>query len=124
MKWYLSVLKKYAVFSGRASRKEYWFFVLFNIIVAIVLMLLDGLLGTTFKFGEVVMPYGYLYAFYCLAIILPSLAVLVRRLHDTGRSGGWFFISLVPFIGGIWLLVLTCLAGNPEANKYGEIPAQ
>jgi uncharacterized membrane protein YhaH (DUF805 family) len=124
MSWYFNVWKKYAVFSGRARRKEYWMFVLFNLIAAIILMVLDNLFGTNFTVGEMVLPYGFLYLIYMLAIIIPSLAVAVRRLHDTDRSGGWIFISLVPFIGGIWLLVLMCLEGTRGANRFGEDPKE
>ena len=118
MNWYITVLKKYAVFSGRARRKEYWMFVLFNVIFVIIASIIDGLLGTTIKgFG-----FGLFYALYVLAVIIPSLAVGVRRLHDTGRSGWWLLIGLIPVIGGIWLLVLMVLNGNPGDNKYGPDP--
>ena len=112
MEWYLKVLKNYATFSGRARRKEYWMFVLFNIIAAIVLMILDFIIGT----------YFVLYGLYLLAIVIPSLAVGVRRLHDIGKSGWWMFISLIPLIGGIWLLVLLCTDGTAGDNTYGPSP--
>ncbi len=112
MNWYLSCLKEhYADFKGRARRKEYWMFVLFNFIASWVLTLLGGLI----KFPWL----GYIYA---LAVFIPSLAVLVRRLHDTGRSGWWVFICFVPIVGAIWLLVLLCLDSQPEANNWGENP--
>ena len=120
MSWYLSVVKKYVAFNGRARRKEYWMFVLFNTIFALLAMGLDNL----FKITIQGLPYGYLYLIYVLAVFLPSLSVLIRRLHDIGKSGGWFFISFVPFIGGIWLLILMCLEGNPGTNKYGDDPKQ
>ena len=85
MGWYLEALKKYAVFSGRSRRKEYWYFVLFNIIVAIVLSGIDALLGTFSPSSNI----GLLSGIYCLAILIPSLAVTVRRLHDITRSGQW-----------------------------------
>ncbi len=112
MEWYLKVLKNYATFAGRARRKEYWMFVLFNIIALMILLILDMVIGT----------YFVLYGLYCLAIIVPSLAVTVRRLHDLGKSGWWIFISLVPVIGGIWLLVLTVMDGTPGQNQYGPSP--
>ncbi|WP_030770749.1 MULTISPECIES: DUF805 domain-containing protein [unclassified Streptomyces] len=112
MNHYTDVLKKYAVFSGRARRQEYWMFFLFNAAAAIVLMILDGVLGT----------YPLLVGLYVLATFLPSLAVTVRRLHDLGKSGAWYFIAFVPFIGGIWLLVLTATAGQPQPNQYGADP--
>ncbi|MCX4956903.1 MULTISPECIES: DUF805 domain-containing protein [Streptomyces] len=112
MNHYTDVLKKYAVFSGRARRQEYWMFTLFQVAIAIVLMILDGLLGT----------YPLLVGLYFLGTFVPSLAVTVRRLHDLGKSGAWYFIAFVPFIGGIWLLVLTATAGQPQPNEYGADP--
>ncbi len=92
MNWYLAVLKNYAGFSGRARRKEYWIFGLFNMIFAIVAMILDNILGIALK-G---VWYGPIYGLYGLAILIPSLAVAVRRLHDVGKSGWFLFISLIP----------------------------
>lgn len=117
MDWYLAVLKKYAVFSGRARRKEYWFFVLFNIIISITLSIIDISIGTGTAEGP-----GILSIIYSLAIIIPSLAVSVRRLHDTDRSGWWLLILLIPFIGLIVLLVFMFLDGSPGTNKYGANP--
>jgi uncharacterized membrane protein YhaH (DUF805 family) len=124
MEWYLKVVRdNYANFAGRARRKEYWMFVLFNLIFAIVAMIIDNILGTTFKFGDLYsLPYGWLYLLYGLGIIIPSLAVLVRRLHDVGKSGWWFFIVLIPLIGAIWILILVCTDGNPGENIYGPSP--
>ena len=116
MNWYISALKKYAVFSGRARRKEYWMFFLFNIIFAIAAIILDNVIGTAI--GGV--GYGLIYFLYLLAVILPGIAVAVRRLHDIGKSGGWLFIALIPLIGGIWLLVLMCTEGTPGENEYGS----
>ncbi len=110
MNYYINVLKNYAVVTGRGRRSEYWYFVLFNLVAAIICSLLDYLLGTTFKItlpqGVQVLPYGYIYLFYSLAVFIPSLAVSVRRLHDVGKSGWFLLIGLIPFIGAIWLLVL------------------
>jgi uncharacterized membrane protein YhaH (DUF805 family) len=119
MKWYKKVLSQYADFKGRARRKEYWMFVLFNMIFLIAAIALDNLLGTKFS-PE--MPLGYLYMLYVLAVFVPSLAVAVRRLHDIGKSGWWYFISLVPLIGGIWLLVLLVTDSEAEDNKWGPNP--
>jgi uncharacterized membrane protein YhaH (DUF805 family) len=116
--WYLEVLKKYAVFSGRARRAEYWYFVLFNIIVAVVLSLIDTLLGT-FNFMQGV---GLLSGLYALAVLIPTLAVTVRRLHDIDRSGWWIFINLIPLIGFIVLLVFAVTDGTPGSNRYGPNP--
>ncbi|MET9932783.1 MULTISPECIES: DUF805 domain-containing protein [unclassified Streptomyces] len=111
MNWYLDVLKKYAVFSGRARRKEFWMFQLFNIIAVIILSILDSVLGIQI-----------LSLVYALAVLLPSLGVSVRRLHDTGRSGWWILIALVPLVGGIILLVFNCLEGEQQQNAYGPNP--
>ncbi len=118
MKWYIEVMKKYAVFSGRARLKEYWMFVLFNLIFGIAAILLDNLLGTASEDTG----YGVIYGLYSLAILLPALAVMVRRLHDIGKSGWWFFISLIPLVGGIWLLVLLATSGQVGDNQYGPDP--
>lgn len=118
MNWYLKVLKQYADFNGRARRKEYWMYVLFNFLTLIVAMILDSILGTNFS----PLPYGAVYAIVALGTLIPSLAVGVRRLHDTNRSGAWIFIALVPIIGGIWLLVLLCTEGTAGENKYGPDP--
>ncbi|MTI94746.1 MAG: DUF805 domain-containing protein [Firmicutes bacterium] len=114
MSWYIAVLKKYADFNGRARRMEYWMFVLFNVIFAIVAAIIDQLLGT----------YMVIYVLYMLAVLIPGLAVFVRRLHDIGKSGWWFFISLVPIIGGIWLLILLLTDSQPGTNEYGANPKE
>jgi uncharacterized membrane protein YhaH (DUF805 family) len=118
MNWYLEVLKKYAVFSGRARRKEYWMFALFNILVAIGLMIVDGVTGTL----SAATGYGLLSGLYALAVLIPNLAVTVRRLHDTGRSGWWLLLILVPLIGAIVLLVFMVFDSKDGANEYGENP--
>lgn len=112
MNWYLSVLKNYVTFDGRARRTEYWMFILFNCIISIVLSLLDGVLGTT----------PLLSAVYSLAVLLPSIAVSIRRLHDTDRSGWWLLIALIPLIGAIVLLVFFCLEGTRDGNRFGSDP--
>ncbi len=119
MKYYLDVMKKYADFTGRARRKEYWMFVLFQLLFGFVAGFLDGLL-----FGSIVEAYfvGPISSLYVLATILPSLAVLVRRLHDVGKSGWFYFVSLIPIIGYIWLLVLLCTNGVSGPNQYGPDP--
>lgn len=120
MNWYLKVLKQYADFSGRARRKEYWMFVLFNMIFAIVAMILDNVLGIAME-G---IGYGPLYGLYVLAMLIPGLAVAVRRLHDVGKSGWMILISLIPLIGAIWLLVLMVTDSNPGENQYGQNPKE
>ena len=120
MNWYLKVLKQYADFSGRARRKEYWMFVLFNMIFAIVAMILDNVLGIAME-G---IGYGPLYGLYVLAMLIPGLAVVVRRLHDVGKSGWMILIALIPLIGSIWLLVLMVTDSNPGENQYGQNPKE
>jgi uncharacterized membrane protein YhaH (DUF805 family) len=120
MNWYLKVLKNYAEFSGRARRKEYWMFALFNIVFSIAAIILDNILGTTIED----VGYGLFYCLYGLAVIIPSLAVGVRRLHDVGKSGWFLFVALIPIIGAIWLLVLLCTDGNAGANEYGPNPKE
>ncbi len=114
----MQLLKKYAVFSGRAHRKEYWYFVLFNILISIGLSLLDGAIGTV----NADTGYGLLGSIYSLSILIPSLAVLVRRLHDTSRSAWWILIGLVPVIGWIVLLVFAVQDSHPGQNQYGANP--
>jgi uncharacterized membrane protein YhaH (DUF805 family) len=118
MRWYIKVLKNYTNFSDRARRKEYWMAFLFNVIFAFIMIILDHI------FGIVITGVGYgpLYIIYGLALLIPGIAVTIRRLHDTGRSGWWLFIGLVPFIGAIWLLVLLVLDSQQGENKYGSNP--
>ena len=118
MNWYLEVLKKYAVFDGRARRMEYWMFILFNIIITAVLALIDSLIGTIIRQGG----FGLLQGLYDLAVLIPSIAVTVRRLHDTGRTGWWILIGLIPVIGGIVLLIFMLLDSEPGENQYGPNP--
>jgi uncharacterized membrane protein YhaH (DUF805 family) len=117
MDWYLQALKKYVDFSGRARRKEYWFFVLFNIIITIVLTIVDMMIGTGGGGGI-----GILAGIYSLAVLLPGIAVTVRRLHDTGRSGWWILIVLVPLVGTIVLLIFMVMDSQPAPNAYGPSP--
>lgn len=104
--WYLDVLKKYTVFTGRAHRAEFWWFVLFNIIVSMVL-------GWIWQF---------LSTLYGLAVLLPAIGVGIRRLHDTGRSGWWLLLSFIPVIGSIVLIIFFALEGEPGENQYGPNP--
>lgn len=126
MNYYLNVLKHYAIFSGRARRSEYWYFALFNLIFSILAILLDHALETNFKIqtfnGTINSPYGYCYLIYIIAVFLPGLAVLVRRLHDVGKSGSFVFISLIPIVGAIWLLVLMFTDSISGPNEYGLNP--
>ena len=146
--WAKRPLQKYADFNGRATRAEYWWYTLAIIVVAIVLSILESLLGLSKMVG----PYGPLTALCMLALLVPNVAVLVRRLHDTNRSGWWILVALVPYailgfmmaraagradmsglaaaglfgiialIGGIVLLVFMVLAGTKGDNSYGPDP--
>ena len=111
MNWYLGVLKKYADFNGRARRKEFWMFALINFVIMIVLGIVDSMIGIQ-----------VLSAIYALGVLLPSLAVGARRLHDIGRTGWWQLIGLVPFIGLLVLIIFFVLDSNPGDNKYGPNP--
>ncbi|GGP39728.1 MULTISPECIES: DUF805 domain-containing protein [Streptomyces] len=111
MNWYLAVLKNYAGFSGRARRKEYWMFTLINFVISLVLTIIGSAIGAEFI--------SYIYT---VAVIIPALAVGVRRLHDTGRSGWWLLIALVPLVGAIVLIVFLASEGKPETNEYGVNP--
>ncbi len=120
MDWYIRVLKKYADFSGRARRKEYWMFVLINTIISIGMGVIDGFLGT-YSAESGIGLFGTLYG---LAVLLPSLAVTVRRLHDTNRSGWWLLILLIPLIGWAVILVFMIIDGTPGDNRFGPDPKQ
>ncbi|MCH7910220.1 MAG: DUF805 domain-containing protein [Candidatus Hydrogenedentes bacterium] len=120
MHWYVDVLKKYAVFSGRTQRQEYWMFTLFNIIITLVLFIIAGVIATALEIAAA----GLLPNLYTLAVLLPGIAVTVRRLHDTGRSGWWLLIAFVPFIGAIVLLVFYVQDSQPGENQFGPNPKE
>ena len=117
MSWYFEVLKKYAVFSGRARRKEYWMFVLFNTIISIVLGIIDEIARL-----YITENLGILSTIYTVAVLLPSLAVAIRRLHDTDHSGWWLFIALIPFIGAIILIIFYVQDSQFGENRFGPNP--
>jgi uncharacterized membrane protein YhaH (DUF805 family) len=118
MSWFVEALKKYAVFSGRSRRKEYWFFVLFVVIISIVLSLIDVFIGAyNASTGA-----GLLTSIFSLAVLIPTIAVSVRRLHDTDRSGWWILLGLIPIIGQIILLVFYVQDSTPGTNRYGPNP--
>jgi uncharacterized membrane protein YhaH (DUF805 family) len=116
MEWYLKVLRQYVDFAGRARRKEYWMFTLVNVIISIVLASIDSVLEIS------VLTVGILGLIYSLTVLLPNLAVSVRRLHDTGRSGWWLLIGLIPLIGTIVLIVFFATEGELQPNAYGPDP--
>ena len=112
MNWYLGCWKKYAEFSGRARRQEFWMFVLFNFLVGVAVGIVEAILGTG----------GSLCGLYNLAVLIPYIAVTARRLHDTDRSGWWQLIALIPLIGFIILLVFLCSDSKPGENRFGANP--
>ncbi len=117
MNWYLVVLKKYAVFSGRARRKEYWMFTLFSTIIACVLGFIEGIVGIAPEANQSILA-----GIYTLAVLIPTIAVSVRRIPDTGRSGLWVLIGLVPLIGVIVLIVFMVQDSQQGDNQYGSNP--
>ncbi|MCX5193262.1 DUF805 domain-containing protein [Streptomyces sp. NBC_00249] len=112
--YYVDVIKRYADFSGRARRQEYWMFVLCSIPIMVLLLVLDFALGS----------YPVLFYVYNLAVFLPTLGLSVRRLHDTGRSGWWYLVSIIPFVGWIAMIVLMAIEGDAGPNAYGPSPKQ
>lgn len=118
MNWFLKALQNYTGFSGRAQRSEYWYFILFFLIFYIALVLVDRVLGTWSAKHEI----GLLSTLFALGLIVPSIAVAARRLHDIGMSGWWQLISLVPIIGPIIMIVLCAKDSQPDANAHGPNP--
>ena len=118
MNWYLKALKQYAVFQGRAQRKEYWFYILFYIIFGIAVAIVEATLGLT----DPETGSGPLSVVYSLAFLVPTLAVGARRLHDTGRSAWWLLIGLIPLLGALVLIVFFVFDSQPGDNEYGPNP--
>ena len=119
MDYMLMPLKRYAEFSGRSRRKEYWMFVLGVVIASILVGIIEGILGLNASLGG---AYGPLSLLLLLAIFIPGLACQVRRFHDQGKSGWWVLLALVPLVGSIAVLVFMCLDGNAGDNEYGPDP--
>ena len=116
MQWYLEVLRKYALFEGRAHRTEFWMFILVNLIISIVLGVIDAIIGTYGTGG------GLLQGIYGLAVLIPSLAVGARRLHDIDKSGWWLLLGLIPIVGIIILIIWFAKEGDPGSNQHGPNP--
>lgn len=119
MEWMMMPLRRYADFSGRSRRKEYWMFLLGVLIAALVLGFIEGLIGINTMVAGV---YGPLTVLLLLAVIIPSIAVQVRRFHDQGKSGWFVLLGFIPFVGGIILLVFMCFEGAQGPNEYGPDP--
>lgn len=118
MNWYIAALKKYADFSGRAQRSEYWYFLLFYFLISFGLGLVDWMTGSV----NTQSGYGLLTGLFSLAMLIPSIAVGVRRLHDTDRSGWWILMALLPLIGSIVLLVFFVQDSQAGENRFGANP--
>lgn len=118
MNWYLKAYKQYADFSGRARRKECWVFWVCNSIIYILLLLLELFLAG----GTNQMPYGVFRTLAILFALIPGLALIVRRLHDVGKSGWMILIILIPFVGFVWITVLSLMDGQPGPNQWGPDP--
>lgn len=119
--WKNAITKNYANFNGRARRSEYWYYTLMNIIIVIGLEILIGVCAAS-DLGVVSMILGAILVIYALGTFIPSLAVVVRRLHDQGKSGWFFCVAFIPLVGSIWLLVLLCTEGTRGDNEYGSDP--
>ena len=121
MNWYLEPLKKYAVFTGRARKKEFWTFTLINIVIGILLTNIDQASGTYIymQYGN---GYGVLNGVFSLIVLIPGIAVMIRRLHDTGRSGFFIFLGLIPIIGFIVLIIFMLQNSAAGENLYGNSP--
>lgn len=115
MHWYLEPWRKYLQYEGRARRLEYWSFFLGNLLIGAFLFMLVGM-GQDWAMGA--------YTLFTLAALIPGIMAGIRRLHDTGRTGWWLLISLVPLVGGIILIVLLLLNSEPGSNEYGPNPKE
>lgn len=124
MDWMLMPLKRYADFNGRSRRKEYWMFTLLNFIVAIVLyaLMFMGMDYETGQPGTLGMLAMGLLGIYFLAILIPSIAVQVRRFHDQDKSGWFVLLAFIPFVGGLIVIVFMCLEGTRGPNRFGDDP--
>jgi len=121
--WYKMPLQKFATFKGRASRKEYWVFYVFNFLISWGLIIFDIIMINgaglpDFRVGT------FIYVIFLLALFIPSLAVLIRRLHDTGRSAAWLFIVFIPIVGAIALVIFLVQRGDTGTNQFGPNPLQ
>jgi len=114
MHWYLEVMRQYADFGGRSRRTEFWSFMLFHLIILIIIRIVDSVIGTS----------GIISTIYLLGVLLPMIAVSVRRLHDTDRSGWWLLALFFPFLGVVVLLLFMAQESDPKSNEYGPSPKQ
>lgn len=122
MNYYLKCFSQYADFSGRARRAEYWYFTLFNAIFALAITLVFGIIGGITGSVELVFTGTICCYVYGFAVLIPGLAVCVRRLHDIGKSGWYYLLGFIPLVGIIILLVFFCTDSQPGANQWGPNP--
>lgn len=125
--WYLKVVRNYAYFGGRARRSEYWYFTLVNILISFGIQITGGIVGAILRpigLGSISVVFAGIAALYTLALFVPSIAVGVRRLHDTGRSGWWLLIGLIPVVGFIVLIVFFAMDSVPGSNRWGPSPKE
>ncbi len=118
MRWYLRSVREYAKFNGRASRGEYWMFVLYDVILLLIALVTDNSLNLVFDD----MPFGFISVFYFSSVFIPRLSVLVRRLHDSDKSGLMVFVLFIPLVGWVWLLAMALADGIKAGNRYGDDP--
>lgn len=119
MNWYFKVISNYFYFSGRARRKEFWMFTLFHILFASLALVIDVSLELSIS-RQII--YGPFYLLYIIITFIPSLAVTIRRLHDTGKSGWMYLLILVPIVGPIVIFIFLVTDGQPDSNKWGPNP--
>lgn len=124
IEWYKKVVfENYSNFKGRARRSEYWYFALANGLISILFIIIGAVIGGVLGDAITGLIIGYvLFGLYTLATLLPTLAVIARRLHDVGKSGWFYLVAFIPVVGGIWILILFCTEGNHGPNQYGPDP--
>ncbi len=134
MKWFIHGLKNYTTFEGRARRKEYWMFMLVYLLINLILRILVKVTGPETYFNEqtytmettdssaIYILLTIIYFIFLIGTLLPTIAITVRRLHDTGRSGWWYFINFLPFVGSFILFIFLVLEGHEQENQYGPNP--
>ncbi|NLO71365.1 MAG: DUF805 domain-containing protein [Porphyromonadaceae bacterium] len=122
MLWMTLAIKKYAVFSGRSRRKEFWMFFLFYLIVLLTALILDNILGTTIDIMETNTDFGLIYLISFISLLIPLVSVSVRRLHDINKSGWFFLVIFIPLIGLIWFIIMAITEGDKGENQYGPDP--
>lgn len=111
MNYYVYCWQHFLDWQGRARRSEFWYFILFNFIISVIIGVFDLIVGTNI--------FMYIYS---IAVLIPGICVSIRRMHDIGKSGWWYLINLIPFIGNIWFIILACQDSQPGTNQWGPNP--